>query len=330
MGAQIGVEYALGGHDVVLYARDTSRRERVEPARLPLRAPRVADARRGRAQARIADLHGRDGRGGQPRDADLARRVASRGPRAQDARSSATCPGRRSPDAVVATNTSSLSITALGEAIGAPERTVGTHYLNPPLLMPPVEIVAGEQPSSATRSRSRETPSPRSASCPLWSSRDVPGFVWNRLQFALVRECAWLVEHGVATPEDVDTVVREGLARRWRHVGPLRAIALGGIETWNRSGANIVPELSTALELPDLGQVAIDGRRPRRRRGRTRRRRSRASYASRPPIDPARSRHRGPLPPLRGPDGGCGRCAKEAPPRSARRRRSLLRNPRWP
>ncbi len=82
-------------------------------------------------------------------------------------------------------------------------------------------------------------------------------FVWNRLQFALVRECAWLVEHGVATPEDVDTVVREGLARRWRHVGPLRAIALGGVETWNRSGRNIVPELSTATELPDLGEVAM-------------------------------------------------------------------------
>ena len=83
--------------------------------------------------------------------------------------------------------------------------------------------------------------------------------LWNRLQFALVRECVWLVENGVAAKEDVDTVLREGLARRWRRVGPLRAIALGGIETWNRSGANIVPVLSTAAELPDLAGIALTG-----------------------------------------------------------------------
>ena len=48
-----------------------------------------------------------------------------------------------------------------------------------------------------------------------------------------------------------------GLARRWRHIGPLRAIALGGVGTWNRSGSNIVPELSNASELADLSAIAI-------------------------------------------------------------------------
>ena len=51
--------------------------------------------------------------------------------------------------------------------------------------------------------------------------------------------------------------MREGLARRWRHVGPLRAIALGGIDTWNRAGRNVVPELSTITHLPDLDGIAI-------------------------------------------------------------------------
>jgi 3-hydroxybutyryl-CoA dehydrogenase len=92
---------------------------------------------------------------------------------------------------------------------------------------------------------------------PVVVRRDVPGFVWNRLQFALVRECAWLVEQGVASAEDVDTVMREGLARRWRRVGPLRAVALGGIDTWNRAGRGIVPDLSNVRELPDLATVAI-------------------------------------------------------------------------
>jgi 3-hydroxybutyryl-CoA dehydrogenase len=162
--------------------------------------------------------------------------------------------GARHP--VVATNTSSLSITAIGEAIGAPERTLGTHYLNPPLLMPTVEVIAGERTAPETVSLVQET-LVALGKLPVLVGRDVPGFVWNRLQFALVRECAWLVEHGVASPEDVDTVMREGLARRWRRVGPLRAIALGGVDTWNRSARAIVPDLSTARELPDLAEVAI-------------------------------------------------------------------------
>ena len=160
------------------------------------------------------------------------------------------------PEAVVATNTSSFSITAIGEAIGTPERTVGTHYLNPPLLMPPVEVIAGTGTSPETLAFARDTVASL-GKLPIVVRRDVPGFVWNRLQFALVRECAWLVENGVASAEDVDAVMREGLARRWRRVGPLRAMALGGIDTWNRSGENIVPELSNATELPDLARLAL-------------------------------------------------------------------------
>ena len=56
--------------------------------------------------------------------------------------------------------------------------------------------------------------------------------------------------------------MREGLARRWRHVGPMRAITLGGIDTWNRAGRNIVPELSAVSALPDLANVAVTGGSP--------------------------------------------------------------------
>jgi 3-hydroxyacyl-CoA dehydrogenase len=122
--------------------------------------------------------------------------------------------------------------------------------------MPPVEIVAGEGTSEETIAFTRDAIASL-GKLPIVVRRDVPGFIWNRLQFALVRECAWLVEQGVASREDVDVVVREGLARRWRHVGPLRAIVLGGVETWNRSGGNIVPELSTVAALPDLAEIAI-------------------------------------------------------------------------
>ena len=253
MGAQIGVEYALGGHRVVLNARDTAAASDRAEAGLSLLA------RHGiRSEEDVRKARSRLSTDGSPtqaaKEADL---VVESLPEHLELKIAVLRDVLGvAPDAVIATNTSSFSITAIGEAIGVPERTVGTHYLNPPLLMPPVEVIAGAGTSAETLELARATVASL-GKLPVVVKRDVPGFVWNRLQFALVRECAWLVENGVVQPEDIDTVMREGLARRWRRVGPLRAMALGGIDTWNRSGENIVPELSNALELPDLGQLAI-------------------------------------------------------------------------
>ena len=82
--------------------------------------------------------------------------------------------------------------------------------------------------------------------------RDVPGFIWNRLQHALLREALWIVDNGVATPEAVDEVVRFGNARRWEHVGPFAAAALGGIGTWQRVAGELWPVLSNADDAGDL------------------------------------------------------------------------------
>lgn len=253
MGAQIGCEYALGGHEVRLYARDLGRaQERADEGFAVLEAHGLSTAAEVRAAAGRVSTAADPGEAASgadllveslPEDLELKAAVL----RAALA---------EAPEAVVATNTSSLSISAIGDAIGAPGRTVGTHYLNPPLLMPPVEVIAGERTASGTVDLVRET-LVALGKLPVVLRRDVPGFVWNRLQFALVRECAWLVEQEVASAEDVDTVMREGLARRWRRVGPLRAVALGGIDTWNRAGRGIVPDLSNVRELPDLATVAI-------------------------------------------------------------------------
>ena len=255
MGAQIGCEYALGGHDVVLHSRDAdAAHARAEAGlalveRYALRSADDVTRARGRVTASPDTEAAADG-------ADL---LVESLPEDLELKTASLCLALgTNPTAIVATNTSSLPITTVGEAIGAPERTVGTHYLNPPLLMPTVEVIAGERTSAETLAFARETVASL-GKLPITVRRDVPGFAWNRLQFALVRELTWLVENGVASAEDLDTVMREGLARRWRQIGPLRAIALGGIDTWNRSGQNIVPELSTASELPDLHGVAITG-----------------------------------------------------------------------
>lgn len=253
MGAQIGCEYALGGHDVRLHARDLARaQQRVADGFSLLETHRLSTQQEVRAAAERISSAADPGEAA--RDADL---LVESLPEDLELKASVLRAAlAAAAEPVIATNTSSLSISTIGEAIGAPERTVGTHYLNPPLLMPTVEVIAGERTAPETVSLARET-LVALGKLPVVVRRDVPGFVWNRLQFALVRECAWLVEHGVASAKDVDTVMREGLARRWRRVGPLRAVALGGIDTWNRSGRSIVPDLSNAPELPDLASVAI-------------------------------------------------------------------------
>jgi 3-hydroxybutyryl-CoA dehydrogenase len=253
MGAQIGCEYALGGHEVTLVARDPRRLEERIAAAFELidgygLAPAAAvEAARGRA--RMAPSLDHEALGcdlaveSVPEELELKARLLR-------------MIAEAAPQAILASNTSSIPIGTLGEAAGAPERVIGTHYLNPPLLMPPVEVVAGRATAPEVVGRVREI-LVALGKLPVLVRRDVPGFVWNRLQFALVRECAWLVENGVVSAEDIDVVVREGLARRWRRVGPLRSIALGGIDTWNRAGRNIVPQLSAASVLPDLTTVAL-------------------------------------------------------------------------
>ncbi len=157
----------------------------------------------------------------------------------------------RYPDAVLASNTSSISITRLGELAGASERTAGVHYWNPPLLMPLVELIAGDRTAAGVLDRMERLLLDLGKQ-PVRIRKDVPGFAWNRLQLALVREAVWLAETGVATPEDVDRIVRDGLARRWRFTGPFETMALGGAATFEKIAANLYPVLSDAQRLEQV------------------------------------------------------------------------------
>jgi 3-hydroxybutyryl-CoA dehydrogenase len=257
MGAQIGCEYALGGHDVTLVARDVAAvGRRVDGALALVSEHRLAsESAMGAARSRLRVAGGLEEAGdgfdlaveSLPEDVEL---------KTQALRELA----RTSPGSILASNTSSIPISALqaGVGHGAADRVVGTHYLNPPLLMPTVEVIAGERTAPAVTERVVGALAAL-GKLPVVVRRDVPGFVWNRLQFALLRECAWLVDNGVAAPADVDLVVREGLARRWRRVGPFAAIGLGGLDTWSRSAANLVPELATGDELGDLARFVPGG-----------------------------------------------------------------------
>ncbi len=242
MGAQIGCEYALAGCSVQWIVRDRAPAERrVEQAlALALEHELADEAAVARARASMRWGEPEAGDDHQPGliveslPEDLSLKAGVLGPLAA-----------RHPAAIVATNTSSISIGALGETAGVAERIVGTHYWNPPLLMPLVEVVAGEHTPPALRERV-EALLRTIGKRPVVLEREVDGLLWNRLQLAVLRESLWLVEQGVATPETIDEVMRDGLARRWRLTGPFETVGLGGAATFDAIAANLFPVLSDA------------------------------------------------------------------------------------
>jgi 3-hydroxybutyryl-CoA dehydrogenase len=249
MGAQIGCEYALGGHEVALLARNPEAawgrfEDGLEIVRAHgLASPETVEAVRARTPVAsdLRELVPCDlAVESLPEDLDL---------KAERLRVVAEA----WPEAVLATNTSSLSVTELGQRVGAPERMLGTHYWNPPLLMPLVEVVSGEHTDPDIVERTTVT------LCELGKRpvlvRDVAGFAWNRLQMAVLREAVSLVESGVASPATVDEILTHGLARRWRHIGFFQAIALGGVETWQKTAGNLLPLISSATTIPDLRRL---------------------------------------------------------------------------
>lgn len=117
------------------------------------------------------------------------------------------------PYAVLASNTSGLSITAIAARCARPERVLTTHFWYPPHLMPLVEIVRGEKTSDETAEAVRAL----LAACgktPVMVKKDRPGQLGNRLQMALVREAAHIVAEGIADADDLDTVARNGFGLR--------------------------------------------------------------------------------------------------------------------
>ncbi|GAA3668468.1 3-hydroxyacyl-CoA dehydrogenase family protein [Microbacterium marinilacus] len=154
-------------------------------------------------------------------------------------------------DAVLTTNTSSVPITAIAEGLDCPGRVVGLHWFNPPTVMPLVEIVRGERTDDTTVERVR-------AVCAMIGRevievhRDVPGFVVNRLQYAMLREAIALVEAGVASMSDVDRAVATTLAPRWSASGPLELMDLAGLDTVEKVAGILMPDLSTQQDVPML------------------------------------------------------------------------------
>jgi 3-hydroxybutyryl-CoA dehydrogenase len=128
-------------------------------------------------------------------------------------------------DRILASNTSSLSITEIARGVADPARVVGMHFFNPVHIMRLVELVVGEQTSEATISAVRGVVQ-RMQKEPI-TVRDVPGFASSRLGVTLGLEAMRMVEQGVASPRDIDTAMELG----YNHpMGPLRLTDLVGLD----------------------------------------------------------------------------------------------------
>src|SRR5256712_999995 len=130
-------------------------------------------------------------------------------------------------DVVLASNTSSISITLLGGATKHPENVCGMHFFNPPQLMPLVEIIKGRKTSEDTVQFVKET-SMKMGKETVLCRKDSPGFIVNRILVPALNEAVFLVQEEVADPEDIDKALKLGL--NWP-MGPLRLLDYVGLDT---------------------------------------------------------------------------------------------------
>lgn len=128
---------------------------------------------------------------------------------------------------LLASNTSVLPITKIMQNVRSPDRTVGTHWWNPPHFIPLVEVIRTPKTSDATMDAVVEVLN-NAGKKPVRVEKDVPGFIGNRLQHALWREAISIVENGICDAESVDTVVKESFGRRLPVLGPLENADLVG------------------------------------------------------------------------------------------------------
>lgn len=146
------------------------------------------------------------------------------------------------PEAILVSNTSTFPIGEIGKHLKTRSRVAGMHYFMPAHLVPLVEIVSAEFTDRKVAERLIDLMRDL-GKAPIDVIKDVPGFVGNRLQHALMREALWLVANGVTTPDGIDTAVRFGFGFRYIACGPMMQKELSGWDTNLLGGTSIYPHL---------------------------------------------------------------------------------------
>lgn len=162
-----------------------------------------------------------------------------------------------SRDTILASNTSGLSIDTMSEDLTFKDRFIGMHWWNPPHLIPLVELIRGKETRDEVVSALEEL-------CEMLHKKsvvvlkDAPGFIGNRLQFALFREALKIYEEGIGSIEDIDKAMKYGPGFRYGVIGPFETADLGGLDTFYSICSYLFSELSQETEVPETLKALVE------------------------------------------------------------------------
>ncbi|MBC8118903.1 MAG: 3-hydroxyacyl-CoA dehydrogenase, partial [Burkholderiaceae bacterium] len=158
------------------------------------------------------------------------------------------------PDAILASSTSAIVASLFTAELGGKARCLVVHPVNPPHLVPVVELCGAPWTSEATLERARAVMD-SVGQVPIIVRREIDGFVLNRLQGALLSEAMRLVADGVVSPDDLDKTMRDGLGMRWSFMGPFETIELnapGGVADYCARYSGFYRRLATDPATPSV------------------------------------------------------------------------------
>jgi 3-hydroxyacyl-CoA dehydrogenase len=168
-----------------------------------------------------------------------------------------------SADAILASNTSGIPITKIAGGLEHPERVIGTHWSNPPHLIPMIEIIPGERTSEEVTAATQELVR-QIGYYPCTLKKEVPGFVENRVLYAIMRECLALVDEGVVDADELDLNVKWGIGYKLAVVPPMALLDMAGLDIYNAVASYLNEDLSdekgvskTITERVDKGRLGI-------------------------------------------------------------------------
>lgn len=159
-------------------------------------------------------------------------------------------------DTVLTSTTSGMDPNLISGKMKKKDRFLVAHFSNPAHLMPFVELVPCEKTSGEAIAYTKKTLEDCGLK-PVPLDRYVPGFIFNRLQFALLREAMDLVDRGIVSAEDVDTAVTHGLGRRLAYTGPLRSADMGGLDVFSKIASYLLKDLCATSDVSDTLQRPV-------------------------------------------------------------------------
>jgi 3-hydroxybutyryl-CoA dehydrogenase len=160
------------------------------------------------------------------------------------------------PDAIIGSNTSTISIAELAGVVVNPERFLGVHFSNPAPFIPGVEVIPHAGTSEATIAAARAIVAETGKQTPPVKADT--GFLLNRLQYALFHEAAQVVEEGIATAEDVDTLVRTTFGFRLPFFGPFAIADMAGLDVYAFCYKSLQTGFPERFATPKILQDKVD------------------------------------------------------------------------